>query len=85
MDFNYSPEQEAYRAEVRAWLEANQPPPLTSEERDRIDENLLWDRNKRWHQKLYAGGWAGLSSPKEYGGRGATFIEQVIFSRSWRG
>ncbi len=81
MDFNYSPEQEAYQAEVRAWLETNQPPPLTSEERERIDENLLWERNKRWHQKLYAGGWVGLSWPKEYGGRGATFIEQVIFQQ----
>ena len=29
MDFNYSPEQEAYRMQVRTWLEANQPPPLT--------------------------------------------------------
>jgi len=31
MDFNYSPEQEAYRMQVRAWLEAHQPPPLTDE------------------------------------------------------
>lgn len=81
MDFNYSPEQEAYRQQVRAWLEANQPPPLTPEERERIDEDLLWERNKRWHKKLYAGGWAGLSWPTEYGGRGATFIEHMIFQQ----
>jgi alkylation response protein AidB-like acyl-CoA dehydrogenase len=81
MDFNYSPEQEAYRQEVRTWLEANQPPPLTPEERERIDENLLWDRNKRWHKKLYEGGWIGLNWPRQYGGRGATFIEQVIFQQ----
>lgn len=81
MDFNYSPEQEAYRQQVRAWLEANQPPPLTPEEKERIDEDLLWERNKRWHKKLYAGGWVGLSWPKEYGGRGATFIEQLIFQQ----
>jgi alkylation response protein AidB-like acyl-CoA dehydrogenase len=81
MDFNYSPEQEAYRQEVRTWLEANQPPPLTHEERERIDENLLWDRNKRWHKKLYEGGWIGLNWPRQYGGRGATFIEQVIFQQ----
>ncbi|MGA2408971.1 MAG: acyl-CoA dehydrogenase family protein [Candidatus Binataceae bacterium] len=81
MDFNYSPEQEAYRGEVRAWLEANQPPPLTPDERGRISEDLLWERNKRWHKKLYAGGWVGLNWPKEYGGRGATFIEQVIFQQ----
>ena len=81
MDFNYSPEQEAYRHDVRAWLEANQPPPLTPEEKERIDEDLLWDRNKRWHKKLYANGWVGLNWPKEYGGRGATFIGQVIFQQ----
>src|SRR5216684_3883053 len=81
MDFNYSPEQEAYRMRVRAWLEANQPPPLTAEEREQISEDLLWERNKKWHKKLYAGGWIGLSWPKEYGGRGATFIEQVIFQQ----
>jgi alkylation response protein AidB-like acyl-CoA dehydrogenase len=81
MDFNYTPDQEAYRQEIRTWLEANQPPPLTPEERERIDEDLLWDRNKRWHKKLYEKGWVGLNWPKQYGGRGATFIEQVIFQQ----
>ena len=81
MDFNYSAEQEAYRGQVRAWLEANQPPPLTASERERISEDLLWERNKRWHKKLYAEGWVGMNWPKEYGGRGATFIEQVIFQQ----
>ena len=81
MDFNYSPEQEAYRTQVRAWLEANQPPPLTVEERERVNEDLLWERNKKWHKKLYAGGWVGLNWPKQYGGRGATFIELVIFQQ----
>ena len=81
MDFNYSPDQEAYRMEVRTWLEANQPPPLTAEEKERIDEDLLWNRNKRWHKKLQEGRWVGLNWPKQYGGRGATFIEQVIFQQ----
>jgi alkylation response protein AidB-like acyl-CoA dehydrogenase len=81
MDFNYSTEQEAYRHSVRSWLEANSPPPLTPEEKERIDEDLLWERNKRWHKKLHEHGWVGLNWPKEYGGRGATFIEQVIFQQ----
>jgi alkylation response protein AidB-like acyl-CoA dehydrogenase len=81
MDFNYTPEQEAYRMQVREWLEANQPPPLTSEEKERVNEDLLWERNKKWHKKLCEGGWMGLNWPKEYGGRGATFIEQVIFQQ----
>jgi alkylation response protein AidB-like acyl-CoA dehydrogenase len=81
MDFNYSAEQEAYRMQVRAWLEANQPPPFTPEEKERANEDLLWERNKKWHKKLYQGGWVGLNWPREYGGRGATFIEQVIFQQ----
>ena len=81
MDFNYTPEQEAYRMNVRKWLETNQPPPLTAEEREKISEDLLWDRNKKWHKRLYEGGWIGLSWPREYGGRGATFVEQLIFQQ----
>jgi len=81
MDFNYSPEQEAYRMEVRRWLEANQPPPLNRQEKETVDDDIMWDRLKAWHKKLYHAGWAGLTWPKEYGGRGATFIEQVIFQQ----
>ena len=81
MDFNYTPEQEAYRAGVRKWLEANQPPPLTTEEKEKSDDQSQWERLKGWHKKLYHGGWAGLTWPKEYGGRGATFVEQLIFQQ----
>ncbi|MGH7917788.1 MAG: acyl-CoA dehydrogenase family protein, partial [Candidatus Binataceae bacterium] len=81
MDFNYSSEQETYRTQVRAWLEANQPPPLTATEKGHANEDLLWERNKKWHKKLYADGWIGLNWPAEYGGRGASFIEQVIFQQ----
>src|SRR5258708_14371233 len=79
MDFNYTPEQEAYRMEVRGWLEANQPPPLRPEEKERADENFLWERLKLWHKKLYDGGWAGLTWPKQFGGRRPTLVQQVIF------
>ena len=81
MDFNYSPEQEAYRMDVRKWLEANQPAPLTEQEKEKADEEFLWQRLKKWHKRLYEAGWMGLTWPKEYGGRGATFIEQIIFQQ----
>ncbi len=81
MDFGYSAEQEAYRKEVRTWLEANQPPPMTRAEKDAADEEFLWQRLKAWHKRLYEGGWAGISWPKQYGGRGASFIEQLIFNQ----
>ncbi|MGC1678203.1 MAG: acyl-CoA dehydrogenase family protein [Candidatus Binataceae bacterium] len=81
MDFNWSPEQEAYRMEVRKWLEANQPPPMTQIDDENSGDDVVWNRLKAWHTKLYEAGWAGLTWPKEYGGRGATFIEQVIFQQ----
>jgi alkylation response protein AidB-like acyl-CoA dehydrogenase len=81
MDFNYSPEQEAYRMEVRKWLEANQPPALTEEEKQQADEEFLWRRLVAWHKRLYEAGWMGITWPREYGGRGATFVEQVIFQQ----
>src|SRR3990172_1573453 len=81
MDFSYSPQEEAFRKQVRTWLEANQPPPMTRAEKDAADEEFLWRCLKAWHERLYQGGWAGISWPKEYGGRGATFIEQVIFGQ----
>jgi alkylation response protein AidB-like acyl-CoA dehydrogenase len=81
MDFGYTPEQEAFRNRVRIWLEANQPQPLSREEKANLTDDLLWERGKAWHAKLYDGGWAGISWSKDYGGRGASFIEQVIFGQ----
>jgi alkylation response protein AidB-like acyl-CoA dehydrogenase len=81
MDFNYTPEQEAYRAKVRSWLEANQPATLTKAEKENADDDAMWRRLKQWHTRLYEGGWAGISWPKEYGGRGASFVEQLIFGQ----
>jgi len=82
MDFNWSPEQEEYRAEVRSWLEANRPSPLgKNDDPEFAGDDAQWQRLKHWHKRLYEAGWAGLTWPKEYGGRGATFIEQVIFQQ----
>jgi alkylation response protein AidB-like acyl-CoA dehydrogenase len=81
MDFQYSAEQEAYRAKVRSWLEANQPAPLAESEKEGANDERLWGRLKEWHKRLYKAGWMGLTWPKEYGGQAATFIEQVIFQQ----
>jgi alkylation response protein AidB-like acyl-CoA dehydrogenase len=82
MDFTWTPEQDAYRMEVRRWLEENRPQSMGSAaDLETGSGNAIWDRLKAWHKKLYAAGWAGLTWPKEYGGRGATFIEQVIFQQ----
>jgi alkylation response protein AidB-like acyl-CoA dehydrogenase len=73
VDLTLSPSEETFRDEVRAWLEANHPgkPPPGDEEG--------FEFARTWQRKLHEGGWAGVSWPKEYGGRGATLIEQAIF------
>jgi alkylation response protein AidB-like acyl-CoA dehydrogenase len=79
MDFNYSPADETFRKQVRTWLEANKqfaPPPreLLGEEGD--DD---WNARVRWHKKLNEGGWVAVHWPREYGGRGATVLQRLIF------
>jgi alkylation response protein AidB-like acyl-CoA dehydrogenase len=82
MDFNLSPEDEAFRRELRNWLEANLP---ESERVAPIDfmfeeSDEQWQRRLRWHQKMHAAGWVGISWPREYGGRGASLTQQLIFA-----
>jgi alkylation response protein AidB-like acyl-CoA dehydrogenase len=74
VDLTLSPSEEAFRDEFRAWLEANHPgePP--------DDEAEAFEFRRRWQAKLHEAGWAGISWPKEYGGRGTTLIEQAIYS-----
>src|SRR5258707_12458037 len=82
MDFADSPEHAEFRREFRAWLEANLTDDLKVE--DAQDQRIAPDREileKRiaWQKRMHAAGWVGLSWPKEYGGRGARFIQQVIY------
>jgi alkylation response protein AidB-like acyl-CoA dehydrogenase len=74
MDLTLSPSEEAFRDEVRAWLEANKP----GAEPDGDESGFQFRR--AWQRKLHDNGWAGLSWPKAYGGRGATLVEQAIFN-----
>ncbi len=73
MDLSYSPQEERFRAELRAWLEQHPPGPQP----EQLDEWVAY--GKRWQRRLYEAGWCGVAWPREYGGRGATLIEQVIF------
>jgi len=82
MDFNFSPEDEAFRQEVRSWLENNLPEWHKREVLDyMLDESGDWKRRLEWHKKMHAAGWVGISWPKEYGGRGATPIQQLIYQQ----
>jgi alkylation response protein AidB-like acyl-CoA dehydrogenase len=75
MDLTLSPSEEEFRDEVRTWLQENHPGP---EPEAGLDEVMAFRRE--WQLKLHAAGWAGISWPKEFGGRGATMIEQAIFA-----
>ena len=75
MDFNDTAEEATFREEAAAWLKANVP---TVEELKGVDP---MGQAKLWQKKKSDAGWACLRWPKEYGGRAATAIEQVIWSQ----
>jgi len=77
VDLRDTPDEAAFRSELRAWLDANLP-----EERrgwrggaQRFDDPFYRD----WSRALYDGGYAGLTWPKEYGGAGAPYSFQAIY------
>src|SRR5262249_60432020 len=82
MDFSFTPEQETFRQELRAWLAANVPSEaaqLRHFQPQASSEDLQF--LKGWQKKVHEGGWAGVSWPKEYGGRGASLVERMIFDQ----
>ena len=75
MDFSDSPEEARIRTEIRGWLEKNVP---TKEELRGLD---YIKQAKLWQKRKFDAGWACIRWPKEYGGRGGTVIEQVIWGQ----
>jgi alkylation response protein AidB-like acyl-CoA dehydrogenase len=76
MDLGLTPSEQKFRDELRAWLKANVPAKMVKT----VETTAAYHQYlKAWQRKLYEGGYAGVNWPKEYGGRGATFIEQAIF------
>jgi alkylation response protein AidB-like acyl-CoA dehydrogenase len=76
MDLRFSSEDEQYRLKLRTWLEVNKPtaaPPA--------DQDADFAFRRAWQRKLYEGGWVGINWPKEYGGQGATLIQQAIYAQ----
>ena len=87
MDFDDTPEEAAFRAEARAWLEANADPRTGDEASSmtRASSEGHVERCQAWQRTLYDGGWAGITWPKEYGGRGGTANEARIFNEEQAG
>src|SRR5262245_52542737 len=74
MDYRDSPEEAAFRADVRDWFAENIPVGW----RDITEMREIRAFQKRWHQTLYKAGYVGMSWPVEYGGRGMNPIYDAI-------
>jgi alkylation response protein AidB-like acyl-CoA dehydrogenase len=75
---HYDPETEAFRAELRAFLEANLPPSAERTERVRSSAHIP-DWARRWQRLLFDNGWLVPGWPPEYGGRHATPVQQMVY------
>ena len=77
MDLNYSPEEQAFREEVRGWLRENLPADL----REKVSSyaHLTKEDLQRWHRILAKHGWVAPSWPKEWGGTGWDPVQRYIF------
>ncbi len=87
MNFNDTPQEADFRAEARGWIQANAPKHLhdlltsTGLGQQALPGNEQLAAGKAWQLKKKEGGWACLHWPKEFGGRGATPIQRVIFQQ----
>jgi len=82
VDLTYPPEAEAFRREIRSWLEENLPEgwgepgfSMSREERATFNEG--------WPRKLHEGGWICASWPSDYGGKGLSLLEQVVLTEEF--
>ena len=81
MQLTYTPKQQAFRAEVRAWLADNLPrQPLAS-----YDTREGFEEHRAWEAKLFDSRWSMVMWPAELGGRGCDLIEWLIFEEEYYG
>src|SRR5579875_2163121 len=87
MDFRYTPEEEAFRTKLHSWLEKTRAEvfgrggELGASTASLLDvgDDARWMRLLEYHRRLYEAGYVALHWPKEYGGGGATLMEQAIY------
>lgn len=79
MDLTFTDQEDAFRAEARAWLEENVPrPPLPSG-----DTREGFALHKEWERALFDARWAVVAWPQAYGGRDASLMEWLIFEEEY--
>ncbi|MCB0978160.1 MAG: acyl-CoA dehydrogenase family protein [Acidimicrobiales bacterium] len=87
MDFDDTPDEAAFRIEARTWLEANAPVKGGPDDwstgflERTMDPKEFTRRAKEWQSLLVDEGWAGITWPKAYGGRGGTAIQSTIWGQ----
>ena len=83
MDFDDTKEEAAFREQVRAWLKENarerEPGQLSTSHSFSDFDEIFVTEGRAWQRRMYDGGWAGITWPVEYGGRGGSFVEAIIF------
>jgi alkylation response protein AidB-like acyl-CoA dehydrogenase len=83
MDFDDSKEEAAFREEVHAWMKEKarerDPGQLSTSHSFYDFDEIFVAEGKKWQRAIYDGGYAGITWPVEFGGRGGTFVEAMIF------
>jgi alkylation response protein AidB-like acyl-CoA dehydrogenase len=79
MDLNLTTAERSFRDEFRSWLKQNIPEGWDASGYQDEDSHERLAFGRAWQKKMYEAGWVGIHWPKEYGGRGASLIEQTIF------
>lgn len=80
MDFSYPAEVERFRGELRDWLSANLTDELVAARRSAGRDDAAFEMLRGWNHSMADAGWAAVSWPREYGGRGATVLEQLVYT-----
>jgi alkylation response protein AidB-like acyl-CoA dehydrogenase len=79
MDLGFTAAEEAFRQEVRGWLEANLPAEWRHKGVGGFREEEETDLQRQWQRRLHEAGWLKVAWPKEAGGRAATPVMQAIY------
>jgi hypothetical protein len=80
VDFSYPAEVEQFRSELRDWLSANLTDELIAARRPSGHDDAVFEKLRAWNRTMADAGWAAVSWPREYGGRGATVLEQLVYT-----
>lgn len=80
MDFSYPAEVEPFRKELRAWLSAHLTDEVKTADRHRGRDPQAFEMLRAWDAAVADAGWGAVSWPQEYGGRGATVLEQLVYA-----